>query len=69
MRDHIGQPLVVGNRVAGLSNFPWTGVIIRFTTKMVVVEKNNKTKTHTHEYGRDLINLEASYEKYPELEL
>ncbi len=69
MRDMIDQPLEVGNVVMVLSNFPITGTILRFTKKMVIIEKHNKTKTQTTLYSINLLSLEANYEKYPEIKL
>lgn len=67
MKDFIGQPLKVGDTCILLSNYHVKCKIIRFTTKMIVVLKENKTQTEAHCYGKDLINIEVNYKEYPEL--
>lgn len=69
MRDFIGQELKVGDVCVILGNFYIKAKILRFTNKMVVVEKFNKTSTTNAYYPIELLNIEACYDKFPELAL
>jgi len=67
MRDFLGQPVNIGDRVIELNEYKMINTVKRFTAVMIVIERHNKTKTEKRTYARDVINIEANYKEYPEL--
>ena len=67
MRDYLGVPIKEGTRCVLLGKLSVKCTIIRFTKKMVIIQKENKYSPERRCFPKDLINIEPSYEKYPEL--